>query len=135
LTRFEDFARLSHGAGEVAHTITCCAEEEEVLMRPWNVRGAVGVIALLMLVGCASMSSRESTGDSSEDAAITTKVRSSFVADPLVSTSAINVETRRGIVYLTGFVKSEQARQRAIQLAQGVAGVREIIVRDLVVQR
>jgi osmotically-inducible protein OsmY len=36
---------------------------------------------------------------------------------------------------LTGTVKSEQERHRAIQLVQGVAGVREIIVRDLVVQR
>jgi hyperosmotically inducible protein len=115
--------------------MTGCAEEEEALMRPWNVRGAVGVVALLMLVGCASVSSRESTGDLSEDAAVTTRVRSSLMADPLVSASAINVETRRGIVHLSGIVKSEQARHRAIQLVQGVAGVREIVVRDLVVQR
>jgi hyperosmotically inducible protein len=104
-------------------------------MRPWKVRGAVGIMALLMLVGCASMSSRESSGDVSKDTAITTKVQSSFVADPLVGASAINVETRRGVVHLTGSVKSEQERQRAIQLVQGVPGVREIIVRDLVVPR
>jgi len=105
-------------------------------MRQWKVwKGcAVGVMALLMLVGCATMSSQESTGESSEDAAITAKVQSSFVADPLVSTSAINVETTRGVVHLTGIVKSEQERFRAIQLVQGVAGVKEIIVRDLVVQ-
>jgi osmotically-inducible protein OsmY len=77
----------------------------------------------------------EDTGGSIDDATITAKVQSSFLADPLVSTSAINVETRRGVVHLTGTVKSEQERYRAIQLVQGVAGVREIIVRDLVVQR
>jgi hyperosmotically inducible periplasmic protein len=111
------------------------AAEEEALMRPWNVRGAVGVMALLMLVGCARMSSRESTGAVPQDAAITTKVQSSFVADPLVSASAINVGTRRGVVHLTGTVTSEQARHRAIQLVQGVPGVGEIVVRHLVVQR
>jgi osmotically-inducible protein OsmY len=69
------------------------------------------------------------------DAALTAKVKSSFAADPLVRAAAISVTTSGGVVHLTGSVTSEQARQRAIQLVQGVAGVREIIVRDLVVQR
>lgn len=106
-------------------------------MRPWKVWNgwAVGVMAMLMLVGCATTSSRESTGEFLDDAAITTQVKSSLVADPLLSASAISVETTQGVVHLTGTVKSEQERHRAIQLVQGVAGVREIIVRDLVVQR
>jgi osmotically-inducible protein OsmY len=95
----------------------------------------VTVLMALMLVGCAAMSSRESTGESIDDAAITSRVKSSFVADPLVSASAINVTTTRGVVNLSGTVSSEQERQRAIQLVQGVAGVRDIIVRNLVVQR
>jgi osmotically-inducible protein OsmY len=96
---------------------------------------AVVIMAIVMLVGCAATTSRESPGESSEDAAITANVKSSFVADPLVSASAINVGTIRGVVYLTGTVKSEQERARAIQLVQGVAGVREIVVRDLIVRR
>ena len=105
-------------------------------MRQWKVwiGCGVGVMALLMLIGCAATSSREGAGESSEDAAITAKVQSSLVADPLVSASAINVETRQGVVHLSGAVKTEQERYRAIQLVQGVAGVREIIVRNLVVQ-
>jgi hyperosmotically inducible periplasmic protein len=106
-------------------------------MRQWKVWNgcAVGVMAVLMLVGCATMSSRKSTGEFLDDATITTQVKSSLVADPLLSASAISVETTQGVVHLTGTVKSEQERHRAIQLVQGVAGVREIIVRDLVVQR
>ena len=105
-------------------------------MRQWKVwiGCGVGVMALLMLIGCATTSSQEGAGESSEDAAITAKVQSSLVADPLVSASAINVETRQGVVRLSGAVKTEQERYRAIQLVQGVAGVREIIVRNLVVQ-
>jgi hyperosmotically inducible periplasmic protein len=104
-------------------------------MRPWKVRCAVGIMVLLMLVGCAALTGRQGAGEVGSDAAITAKVQSSFAADPLVSASAIGVRTSGGVVYLTGSVKSEQERQRAIQLVQGVAGVREIIVRNLVVQR
>jgi hyperosmotically inducible protein len=104
-------------------------------MRPWKVRCAVGIMVLLMLVGCAAMTGRQGAGEAASDAAITAKVQASFAADPLVSASAIGVRTSGGVVYLTGSVKSEQERQRAIQLVQGVAGVREIIVRNLVVQR
>ena len=104
-------------------------------MRPWKVRCAVGVMALLMLVGCATLTGRQGAGEVGSDAAITAKVKSSFAADPLVSAAAIGVTTSSGAVHLTGSVKSEQERQRAIQLVQGVAGVREIIVRNLVVQR
>jgi osmotically-inducible protein OsmY len=106
-------------------------------MRQWKmwIGWPASVMALLILVGCAGTSSRESTGQSNVDAAITAEVTSSFLADPLVSASAIHVETRRGVVHLSGTANSEQVRYRAIQLVQGVAGVREIIVRNLVVQR
>jgi osmotically-inducible protein OsmY len=100
-------------------------------LRDW---GVVGLVAL-MLVGCATTPSRESTGESVADAAITAKVQSSFGADPLVSASAISVATSGGVVHLSGTVGNEQVRHRAIQLTQGVAGVKEIIVRNLVVQR
>lgn len=106
-------------------------------MRQWKVwtGGAMGVMGLLVLIGCAATSSQGSIGESREDADITTRVQSSFRADPLVSASAIGVQTTLGVVHLSGIVKSEQERYRAIQLVQGVAGVREIIVRNLLVQR
>ena len=96
--------------------------------------GAV-VLVGLMLVGCAAMAGRQGGGEAASDAAITAKVQSSFAADPLVSASAIGVTTSGGVVYLTGSVKSEQERQRAIQLVQGVPGVKEIVLRELAVQR
>ena len=93
------------------------------------------VIAVLLLVGCATMESGQSARATANDATITTKVKSNFVADPLVTASAINVDTSGGVVSLTGFVNSEQERQRAIQLAQSVAGVRQVNARNLVVKR
>jgi hyperosmotically inducible periplasmic protein len=96
----------------------------------WQMPVAVA-IAVLVLVGCATMTGRET----SEEASITTQVRSRLAADPLVRASAINVKTSRGVVSLSGSVASEQERQRAIQLTQGVSGVQEIHVRDLIVRR
>jgi osmotically-inducible protein OsmY len=106
-------------------------------MRQWKVwiGCGVGVMALLMLIGCATTSSREGAGESGEDAAITAKVQSSFAADPLVSASAIGIRTTKGVVHLSGSVKTEQERFRAIQLVQGVTGVKEIVVNSLLVQR
>ena len=100
-------------------------------VKAWGVVVLVG----LMLVGCAAMTGRQGAGEAASDSAITAKVKSSFAADPLLSASAISVRTSGGVVHLTGSVKSEQARQRAIHLVQGVAGVREIVVRELAVQR
>jgi osmotically-inducible protein OsmY len=70
-----------------------------------------------------------------DDAAITTKVKANLLADPQASAFAIGVETDRGVVSLTGIVNSEAERQRAIQIAQDVGGVRRVDARNLFVKR
>jgi osmotically-inducible protein OsmY len=106
------------------------------MMKRWTQYAglAVVVVAALIIVGCAATSSRESTGQFVDDASITTKVKSSFVADPTVSALSIGVETTRGVVHLSGIVDNEQERQRAIQMAQSVAGVKQVDARNLFVK-
>jgi hyperosmotically inducible protein len=58
-----------------------------------------------------------------------------LLADSVVSASNIDVDTTNGAVSLNGIVKSEQERQRAIQLAQSTQGVRMVDARNLVVRR
>jgi hyperosmotically inducible periplasmic protein len=70
----------------------------------------------------------------SDDTALTTKVKSSFVADLQVSALASNVQSSQGVVHLTGTVNSEQERQRAIQIAQAVQGVKQVDARNLFVK-
>ena len=99
-------------------------------------RGCVGVVlAMLVLVSCASTPERRSTGEVIDDAAITTKVKADLLADPMVSGFAISVETDRGVVSLTGIVNSEAERQRAVQIAQDVGGVKQVDARNLFVKR
>ncbi len=96
-------------------------------------RPILACLALLLLpvavggfAGCASTSTRESTGEYIDDSAITTKVKSSLFADPDVSGFAVKVETYKGIVQLSGFVNTPGEKQRAGDIAARVAGVRSV---------
>jgi osmotically-inducible protein OsmY len=96
---------------------------------------AAVVLVVLILMGCAAMTGRQSPSAAAEDTAITTKVKTSLVADPVVSGTAIDVDTTDGVVNLSGFVNSQQELQRAVLLAQGVNGVKRVDARNVVVRR
>jgi hypothetical protein len=112
-------------------------EQEEERM-PW-LRGGhrwLGVLCVIgLLIGCASTPEQRSTGEVIDDAAITTKVKTNLLADPIVSSFAISVETARGVVSLTGIVNSPGERTRAIQVTQGTGGVRRVDARNLFVKQ
>lgn len=133
MSRSEE-GHLAGGTVFEGHAVRPREERASMKRGTLYIQCAVVVMAVLVLVGCASTSSRESTGEFVDDAAITTKVKSSLVADPMVSALAINVETTKGVVQLQGIVNNEQERQRAIQLAQAVGGVKQVDARNLFVR-
>ena len=61
-----------------------------------------------------------------DDSVITGKVKAALVADPTTKAHEINVETFKGVVQLSGFVDSSEARSRATQVAQQVEGVKNV---------
>jgi hyperosmotically inducible periplasmic protein len=93
------------------------------------------LLACLLLVTSAALAGERRTGQVVDDGWITTKTKASFAADPQVNALAITVETANGVVSLTGVVESEPARQRAIQLAQGIEGVKRVDAVNLHVRR
>ena len=93
------------------------------------------VITVLLFMGCAAMTGRQGVGEAASDTSITTRVKSSLLADSVTGGSAIDVDTNAGMVSLNGFVKSEQERQRAVQIAQSVEGVKRVDARNLIVRR
>jgi hyperosmotically inducible protein len=95
--------------------------------------GALLVVGLL--VGCAATPEQRSTGELIDDTTITTKVKANLLADPMVSSFAISVETSRGVVSLTGIVNSTGERTQAIQVAQETGGVRRVDARNLFVKQ
>jgi osmotically-inducible protein OsmY len=87
-------------------------------------------LALLFLVAalaaCASTSTRSSTGEYIDDSVITTKVKSLIAADDFLKAFAVSVETFKGVVQLSGFVNSQEAVDRAGQIASSVKGVQSV---------
>jgi osmotically-inducible protein OsmY len=111
--------------------------KEHTSMQRLRLNKILGVMAMavLLMLGFASIGMAGSTGDFIDDSVITTKVKSSFVADSMVSALDISVETSQGVVNLTGIVNNEQERQRAIQIAQETNGVKQVNARNLFVKR
>ena len=65
-------------------------------------------------------------GEQLDDATLTAKVKTALLQAPDVKGMQINVDSDRGAVALSGFVDSQTQIDRALQLARGVPGVREV---------
>lgn len=60
------------------------------------------------------------------DTWITSKVKSSFLADDSISGLDIKVETNKGVVSLSGVVPSDAERDLAVQKAKTIKGVHAV---------
>lgn len=83
-------------------------------------------VMLLTAVGCASTTKQEGTGEYVDDTVITTKVKAAILNEPTLKSAEINVETFKGVVQLSGFVSSQAAASRAVEVARGVSGVKSV---------
>ena len=96
-------------------------------MRP--LRG-FGVLILTIVFasawGCGSTATREGSGEYVDDSVITAKVKSAIFSDSTLKVNEINVETFKGVVQLSGFVRSQADIDQAIKVARGVAGVKSV---------
>lgn len=83
-------------------------------------------VLLATVLGCAGTATKESTGEYVGDSVITTKVKAAILNEPNLKSSEINVETFKGVVQLSGFVKSRADMSKAVELARGVSGVTSV---------
>jgi len=65
-------------------------------------------------------------GEVVTDAGITMSVKGKLLDDPQVKGLKIDVDTREGVVFLTGSVGSDVEKDKAVQLAKNVKGVVEV---------
>jgi hyperosmotically inducible periplasmic protein len=65
-------------------------------------------------------------GERIDDTGITMRVKARLLEDPLVKGLQIDVDTRDGVVFLTGTVASDAERKQAIQLARTTEGVKDV---------
>lgn len=66
-------------------------------------------------------------GTQVDDTVITSSVRSALMADDLVKSFDLQVETRKGVVQLSGFVDDQRQIDQAVSVARGVAGVTDVV--------
>jgi len=67
------------------------------------------------------------TSCSQTDVGLTTKVKAKLIADTTVNAYQIDVETKNGVVTLTGNIDNMAAKDRAVDLAKDTAGVRNVV--------
>jgi len=83
-------------------------------------------IMLTAVVGCASTSKQEGTGEYIDDTVITTKTKAAILNEPSLKSAEINVETFKGVVQLSGFVSSQANMIKAVEVTRGVNGVKSV---------
>lgn len=97
----------------------------ELKPRPSLCAGAA-LILISALTGCATQEKCGSGGCPS-DAKITADVQAAFTQHPeLGEPNSINVQTRNGVVYLTGPVSQGEMRATAESVARQVQGVARV---------
>jgi osmotically-inducible protein OsmY len=84
------------------------------------------IMMATVLPACSSSAHREGPGEVIDDALITTKVKAALAADPIVKATEVKVETYKGIVQLSGFVDTPEAKKRAVEVAREIKGVKEV---------
>ena len=68
----------------------------------------------------------QSTGSAIDDSTITSKVKAALIDDKSTKAGDIKVETRGGVVQLSGFVSNQAQKDAATKVAQGVNGVKAV---------
>ena len=66
-------------------------------------------------------------GSAVGDAALTTKVKTKFLADTAISGLKIDVDTKDDVVTLSGTVPSAAEKRKAVEVAKATDGVKSVI--------
>lgn len=109
------------------------------MRRAQLIRPAVA-IALAAAIGCNRAETQEQTqraasevktvaaraGETLSDGWLTTRIQAQYFADDQVKGRYLDVSTKDKVVTIKGYVDSPAARERALQIARGTNGVRQV---------
>ena len=82
------------------------------------------VVALVLALSTTACG--KTVGEAIDDTTITTRVKTAMLNDPTVGGLRVDVDTFKGVVTLSGRVKSQGERDQAVALARSVNGVTEV---------
>ena len=89
-------------------------------------RVAAGVDGVKSVSNNISIGSKTSMGTKLDDSVTTGKVKTALMDADDVKAGEINVETKGGVVQLSGFVSSAEMKKKAGEVASGVSGVKNV---------
>jgi osmotically-inducible protein OsmY len=84
------------------------------------------VVLALLVVAPLTTACGKTVGETIDDTTITTRVKTAMLNDPTVGGLSIDVDTFKGVVTLSGRVKTDAEKQQAIALARKISGVAEV---------
>jgi calcineurin-like phosphoesterase len=121
--------RTARRKGLTTHHFTFTIQRGADVMKNRNI--VIHFLVILMLITafavCAStLAQAGATGDYMDDSVITGKIKTQLAEDHFLKSFEIGVETRKGIVQLSGFVDSKEAVDKAGKIARGVKGVKTV---------
>lgn len=91
---------------------------------------ASGLSAMFALTGCYMMNGHtgdRTAGRTLDDKTITSTVRHDLNREPVYKFSDVDVKTFDGVVQLSGFVDSQQQKDRAGDIARHAEGVTQVV--------
>ncbi|MFA3759539.1 molecular chaperone OsmY [Yersinia sp. 2544 StPb PI] len=112
----------NHGVVTLTGFVTSQAEAETAVEIAGNVEGVKSVSDKLHVKDQKSQSVSEYAGD----AATTSSIKAKLLADDIVPSRKVKVETTEGVVQLSGSVENKAQSERAESIAKAVDGVKSV---------
>jgi osmotically-inducible protein OsmY len=86
------------------------------------------VLIVALILGSLTLTAAcgKTVGDTIDDATITTRVKTALLNDPDVGGLRIDVDTFKGVVTLSGAVKTAAERDQAVAIARRTPGVTDV---------
>ena len=90
----------------------------------------VAIMLLLVVAGCQTYlddAASRTPGEVTDELTIHTVIKTRLLRDDGVRGLRINVDVNKGVVTLSGKVRSEAERQRAVEVATGTPNVARVV--------
>jgi osmotically-inducible protein OsmY len=86
----------------------------------------IWLLLAALVAGCAGDRMSRSTDEAVDDNLLANKVKMALYADKQVRGRQMTVEASQGVIQLSGVAASTTEAQRAVQIAQGIKGVKAV---------
>ena len=86
----------------------------------------IWLLCAALVAGCAGDRMSRSTEEAVDDNLLANKVKMALYVDKQVRGRQMTVEASQGVIQLSGVAASTTEAQRAVQIAQGIKGVKAV---------